>query len=92
MSDEQPQPLSDNEYREQRIANLRKLEALGFKPFGQAFPRTRLSEIRAGFEENKIVRAAGRLMTVRRMGMILWSLLRIDDAPRRTSLPLGGMT
>jgi lysyl-tRNA synthetase class 2 len=68
MSDEQPQPLSDNEYREQRIANLRKLEALGFKPFGQAFPRTRLSEIRAGFEENKIVRAAGRLMTVRRMG------------------------
>jgi len=66
MSEEQP--LSDNEYREQRIANLHKLEELGFKPFGQAFARTRLSEIRAGFEENKTVRAAGRLMTVRRMG------------------------
>ena len=62
------QPVTGNEYREQRIANMRKLEELGFKPFGQAFERTRLSEIRAGFEENKTVRAAGRLMTVRRMG------------------------
>jgi len=59
---------SSNEYRDQRIVNLRKLEELGFKPFGQAFERTRLSEIRAGFEDNKIVRAAGRLMTIRRMG------------------------
>ena len=66
MSDEQS--LSANEYREQRLANMRKLEELGFKPFGQAFERTRLSEIRTGFEENKNVRAAGRLMTVRRMG------------------------
>lgn len=73
MSDEQKtdeQPLSDNEYREQRIANQHTLEKLGFKPFGQAFQRTRLTEIRAGFEENKIVRAAGRLMTVRRMGKV----------------------
>lgn len=66
MSEEQPQ--SSNEYREQRIANMAQLEALGFKPYGEAFERTRLSEIRAGFEEGKIVRAAGRLMTVRRMG------------------------
>lgn len=66
MSDEQQQ--SENEYREQRIVNLRKLEELGFKPYGQAFGRTRLSEVRAGFEEDKRVRAAGRLMTVRRMG------------------------
>lgn len=68
MSDEQP--ISSNEYREQRLANLRKLEELGFKPFGQAFERTRLSEIRSGFEENKMVRAAGRLMTIRRMGKV----------------------
>ncbi|HRR33889.1 MAG TPA: lysine--tRNA ligase [Kiritimatiellia bacterium] len=66
MSEEHQQ--SENEYREQRILNLRKLAELGFKPYGQAFDRTRLSEIRAGFEENKQVRAAGRLMTVRRMG------------------------
>jgi lysyl-tRNA synthetase class 2 len=70
MSEEQPQPqpLSSNEYREQRIANLSKLQGLGFKPYGQAFERTRLSDVRAGFEEGKTVRAAGRLMTVRRMG------------------------
>ncbi len=66
MSDEHTQ--SGNEYREQRIANLRKLEELGFKPYGEAFERTRLSEIRIGFEEEKRVRAAGRLMTIRRMG------------------------
>jgi hypothetical protein len=40
MSDEQS--LSANEYREQRLANMRKLEELGFKAFGQAFQRTRL--------------------------------------------------
>ena len=62
------QPLSENEYRAQRLANMRKLEELGFKAFGQAFERTRLSDVREGFEENKTVRAAGRLMTVRRMG------------------------
>jgi len=66
MSEQQPQPT--NEYRAQRIANMRKLEELGFKPYGQAFARTRLCEIRAGFAEDKHVRAAGRLMTIRRMG------------------------
>ena len=60
--------LENNEYREQRIANMRRLEAFGMRPYGQAFERTRLSDVRAGFEENKAVRAAGRLMTVRRMG------------------------
>jgi lysyl-tRNA synthetase class 2 len=48
--------------------NLRKLEELGFEPYGRAFDRTRLSEVRTGFEEDKKVRAAGRLMTIRRMG------------------------
>lgn len=66
MSEEQHQSV--NEYRAQRIVNLRKLEELGFEPYGRAFERTRLSEVRAGFEEDKKVRAAGRLMTIRRMG------------------------
>ena len=66
MSEEQQQSV--NEYRAQRIVNLRKLEELGFEPYGRAFERTRLSEVRAGFEEDKKVRAAGRLMTIRRMG------------------------
>lgn len=68
---------SVNEYREQRIANLRALEALGFKPYGQAFERERLADIRAGFEEGKTVRAAGRLMTIRRMGKA--SFATFDD-------------
>lgn len=62
------QVLSGNEYRAQRIANLGKLESLGFAPRAGAFERTRLSEVREGFAEDKRVRAAGRLMTVRRMG------------------------
>lgn len=66
---------ASNEYRDQRIANLRKLEAMGFKPYGQAFERTRLSEIRAGFEVDKPVRAAGRLMTIRRMGKASFATL-----------------
>jgi lysyl-tRNA synthetase class 2 len=66
MSEEQQQSV--NEYRAQRIVNLRKLEELGFEPYGRAFDRTRLSEVRTGFEEDKKVRAAGRLMTIRRMG------------------------
>ncbi len=60
--------VSSNEYREQRIANMRKLEEMGYKPFGSAFKRTRLAEIRRDFEEDKQARAAGRLMTIRRMG------------------------
>ena len=69
MAEEQAgQTVSGNEYREQRLANLRALEELGFEPFGRAFERTRLSDLRAGFEEDKMVRAAGRLMTIRRMG------------------------
>jgi lysyl-tRNA synthetase class 2 len=70
MAEEQHVPAAQpgNEYREQRITNMKALEALGFKAFGQAFERERLSDIRAGFEENKAVKAAGRLMTIRRMG------------------------
>ncbi|MDD3544206.1 MAG: lysine--tRNA ligase [Kiritimatiellae bacterium] len=66
MSNEQA--LSSNEYRDQRIANLKKLHELGFKPSSRAFNRARLSDIRRDFSEDKTVSAAGRLMTVRRMG------------------------
>ena len=52
--------LPDNEYREQRIDNMRELEKMGYNPFGSAFERTgRLTEIRASFEEEKHVSAAG---------------------------------
>ncbi len=69
--------ISTNEYREQRIVNMRKLEELGFKPYGQAFQRTPLSEVRKSFEEERAVTAAGRLMTIRRMGKV--SFATFDD-------------
>lgn len=66
-----------NEYREQRLANMRELERLGYKPFGHAFKRTgRLAEIRAAYEEGMKITAAGRLMTVRLMGKSIFADIR----------------
>ena len=66
-----------NEYREQRLANMRKLEEMGHPPYGRAFERTgRLAEIRAGFEEGGKASAAGRLMTVRDMGKSIFADIR----------------
>lgn len=68
---------TDNEYRQQRLANMKKLEELGYKPFGRAFKRTgRLAEIRESFEEGGRVSAAGRLMTVRLMGKSIFADIR----------------
>lgn len=61
--------MPENQYRDQRIANMQQLAAMGHAPFGKAFPRTgRLADIRATFEEKKKVTVAGRLTTVRLMG------------------------
>ncbi len=68
---------SSNEYREQRLANLRALAQLGYEPFGRAYSRTgRLAELAEPFEEGCEVRAAGRLMAVRAMGKSLFADLR----------------
>ncbi|MBM4163936.1 MAG: lysine--tRNA ligase [Lentisphaerae bacterium] len=73
-SPEQPVSEPANIYREQRLANMRQLEALGQKPFGHAWPRSgRLAEIRAAFEEGKTVSVAGRLMTIRGMGKAVFA-------------------
>jgi len=66
-----------NEYRDQRLANMQKLEAMGYKPFGHAFKRTgRLAEMREKFEEGKKVALAGRLMTIRAMGKAIFADIR----------------
>jgi lysyl-tRNA synthetase class 2 len=66
-----------NEYRAQRLENMKKLEAAGHAPFGHAFERTgTLAAIRAGFEEGRTVRAAGRLTTIRVMGKSVFADLR----------------
>jgi lysyl-tRNA synthetase class 2 len=57
-----------NEFREQRLANMKKLEELGYQPFGRAFARTRLAEVAEAFEEGKAVQIAGRLLLIRNMG------------------------
>jgi lysyl-tRNA synthetase, class II len=68
---------NENEYRQQRLLNLQKLEEMGYAPYGRAFQRTDgLAGIRAGFEEGKRVRAAGRLTTLRDMGKSIFADLR----------------
>ncbi len=68
---------TDNEYRQQRLVHLQKLQDLGYAPFGQAFPRTgTLAETRRDYAEGKRVRLAGRLMTVRDMGKSAFADLR----------------
>ncbi len=69
--------ISSNEYREQRIANLNKLAELGFQPYGAAFERTRLADVKKNFEVDQQISAAGRLMTIRRMGKA--SFATFDD-------------
>lgn len=67
------QEQTPDQYRAQRIENRRKLAELGYEPYGKAFPRTgNLSEVRAGFEEGKAASVAGRIMTKRRMGKLMF--------------------
>ena len=67
------QEQTPDQYRAQRIENRRKLAELGYTPYGKAFPRTgNLSEVRAGFEEGKAAAVAGRIMTKRRMGKLMF--------------------
>lgn len=67
------QEQTPDQYRAQRIENRRKLAELGYVPYGKAFPRTgNLSEVRAGFEEGKAASVAGRIMTKRRMGKLMF--------------------
>jgi lysyl-tRNA synthetase class 2 len=65
---------SGNEYRQQRLGNMAALKEMGYEPFGRTFARTgRLSEVRAGFEEEKAVSVAGRLTTIRDMGKSIFA-------------------
>ncbi len=72
------QEQTPDQYRAQRIENRRKLAELGYAPYGQAFPRTgNLAEVRATFEEGKPAAVAGRIMTKRRMGKLMF--IHIND-------------
>ncbi len=60
--------METNEYREQRLLSLQKLQEMGFTPYGHKYEHTDLCQVRAEFEEGKTLRVAGRLLMIRRMG------------------------
>lgn len=56
-----------------RIKKLEGLRQAGIKPFGRRFEKTAtLAELKAGFEEGKPVKAAGRLISLREHGKSLF--------------------
>jgi lysyl-tRNA synthetase class 2 len=73
--------LSGNEYRQQRIENMNKLEEAGFPAFGKAFERTaRLDELHETFEEGRQVKACGRIVAIRKMGKMAFAHLSDGSA------------
>jgi len=73
---------SDNELRDQRVENMRRLEELGYAPFGGAFERTGdLAAVRTDFVVEKQVRIAGRLVAKRDMGKSIFG--HIQDGTDR---------
>ncbi len=65
---------SGNEYRDQRIENMNKLDEAGFPAFGAAFERTaRLDQLRADFEVDKAIKACGRIVAIRKMGKMAFA-------------------
>jgi lysyl-tRNA synthetase, class II len=64
----------EDEFRRQRLTNLEALKSRGIEPYGKAFVRDgKISEIKAGFAEGKVVRMSGRLMTIREMGKSIFA-------------------
>jgi lysyl-tRNA synthetase class 2 len=81
--------LSGNEYRQQRIENMNKLEEAGFPAFGQAFERTdNLEKLHADFEEGKQVKACGRIVAIRKMGKMAFA--HISDGSAKFQLMVKG--
>ena len=77
--------LSGNEYRQQRIENMNKLEEAGFPAFGKAFERTdRLEKLHADFEADKVVKACGRIVAIRKMGKMAFA--HISDGTAKFQL------
>lgn len=71
-----------DEFREQRVDNMEQLAAMGYAPYGGAYPRTgSLSEIKEVFEEDKSVRIAGRIVALREMGKSVFA--HLQDATGR---------
>jgi lysyl-tRNA synthetase class 2 len=73
--------MQDNEYRRQRIENMKQLEAAGYPAYGSAFARTdRLAGLVDSFEEGRSVRACGRIVALRKMGKMAFAHLSDGSA------------
>jgi lysyl-tRNA synthetase class 2 len=73
--------MQDNEYRRQRIENMKQLEAAGYPAYGSAFTRTgTLAGLTASFEEGKTVSACGRIVAMRKMGKMAFAHLSDGSA------------
>ena len=67
-----PSPASES--NEQYNIKLQRLKDTGYQPYMCTFHgRTQLSQIRAQFEEDKKVKAAGRVMSIRLMGKSIFA-------------------
>ena len=77
--------LSNNEYREQKIENMKKLVSLGYPAYGKAFERTnRLDKLHDLFEVDKSVRACGRIIAMRKMGKL--AFMQLNDGSAKFQL------
>lgn len=76
--------METNEYREQRIQSMNALAELGYEPYGRKYDHDDLAVIRENFEEGKTVRAAGRLLMIRRMGKM--NFATVNDGTGRFQL------
>lgn len=77
--------VNEENYRAVRLDKMNRLAALGYPPFGRAFARSgRNAEVRAGFEENKAVRMAGRITSYRTMGKSIF--VDLNDGSGRFQL------
>lgn len=73
--------LSANEYRQQRIENMERLEEAGYPAYGGAFERSeRLDRLHEQFELDKPVRACGRIVAMRKMGKLAFAHLNDGSA------------
>lgn len=73
-----------NEYREQRLQSMKALAEMGYAPYGAKYDHEDLAKVRAGFEEGKAVRVAGRLLMIRRMGKM--NFVTLNDGTDRFQL------
>ncbi len=74
-----------NEYRQQRIINMKKLADAGFSGYGDAFERSaRIDQLLEKFNIDDTILACGRILTMRKMGKM--AFVHIGDGSSKIQL------